>query len=124
VRYIVPFIYVEFSDPVSDYFEASAASFSMKWESFPGGIFRRAQSPDLIVVKADQYLSSTAFEHCCQGTIFPWVRVEFYKTAESGLTFLYTMNDVSISSYNLDWAGGVNLSLKFAKNSAKSYDSY
>jgi|EndMetStandDraft_7_1072992.scaffolds.fasta_scaffold157293_1 type VI protein secretion system component Hcp len=117
------FQYVEFSPPIENYCEVTSTSFSPQYTPYAGGIVGRSQVNGFAFTTVDDYLTEAMFQHCALGTVFSWARVEFYRTGDSGLTFLYTLSNVIISSVSSN-SGKSAVGLNFGTFSAKSYDTY
>jgi type VI secretion system secreted protein Hcp len=79
-----------------------------------GGATGKAQLSDFYFTKGVDSLSPLIFQHCCGGTHFARVSVEYYRSATSGLHMLCQLDDVTISSQNV--RGEVEeVSLNFTK---------
>lgn len=116
------YIYVEFSKPISDYCEVTGTSFSTDYSGrgYAGGIGHRAQNRGFVFKKVDDYLNKAITEHLIKGTFFTQVRIEFYRTADSGLTLLYLLSNAMISSA-IETGGAMTVGMDFGELSAEAY---
>ena len=86
-----------------------------------GGIGHRSQIPGIAFTTLDDYLNDDMLRHCYLGTKFPKVTLEYYKTADSGLTILYKLTDAMITSISTS-GGKASVGLNFGGYSNKFYD--
>jgi type VI protein secretion system component Hcp len=98
-------IWVEFSSPISKYFEALSASMGMGPRAVAGGPIRKAQLGDFQLTKRNDNLSPKLVQHCARGTVFALVTLEFY-TKTDILYGTYKLTNVIITSFHLGGSGG------------------
>jgi type VI protein secretion system component Hcp len=90
-------IYVEFSKPIGDFFEAT--SFSLNWTApaQAGAPLRRAQRNGMIFTKKNDHLSAKIWTHAAEGTNFVQVIIELYQKDAYRPYLKYTAANVIIA---------------------------